>query len=169
VLVARKPTGTLLVDNLLPGKRLYLLATGTGLAPFMSIVRDPETYERYQQVVLAHGVRRVSDLGYRSTLEAELPRHELVGEQVQRQLLYYPTVTREPFRNQGRVTDLIESGKLQADLGLPRLHPAEDRVMICGSPSMLRDTVALLEAQGFGEGNSDARGHYVIERAFVEK
>jgi ferredoxin/flavodoxin---NADP+ reductase len=169
VLVARKPTGTLLVDNLLPGKRLYLLATGTGLAPFMSIIRDPETYERYQQVVVAHGVRRVSDLGYRTTIEAELPRHELVGEQARRQLLYYPTVTREPFRNQGRVTDLIESGKLQADLGLPALDPADDRVMICGSPGMLRDTVALLEAQGFGEGSSDTRGHYVVERAFVEK
>src|SRR5918911_5630401 len=102
VLVGRKPTGTLLVDNVKPGKRLYLLATGTGLAPFMSIIRDPETYERYERVVLAHGVRRVSDLGYREFIEKELPEHELVGEQARAQLRYYPTVTREPFPNQGR-------------------------------------------------------------------
>jgi ferredoxin--NADP+ reductase len=169
VLVSRKPTGTLLVDNLRPGKRLYLLATGTGLAPFMSIIRDPETYERYEHVVVAHGVRRESDLGYRSYIEEELPQHELVGEQVQKQLLYYPTVTREAFRNQGRVTDLLESGKMASDLGLPALDRETDRVMICGSPSMLADTVEILEGRGFEEGNSDHQGQYVIERAFVEK
>lgn len=169
VLVSRKPTGTLLVDNVQPGKRLYLLATGTGLAPFMSIIRDPETYERFQHVVVAHGVRRVSDLGYRGYIEDELPTHELVGDLVKQQLLYYPTVTREPFRNQGRVTDLLESGKLSADLGLPALDPAHDRVMICGSPSMLKDLVTLLEGRGFQEGNTDHQGQYVIERAFVEK
>lgn len=169
VLVGRKATGTLLLDNLHPGKRLYLLATGTGLAPFMSIMRDPETYERYEQVIVAHGVRRVSDLGYRGYIETTLPEHELVGEHVKRQLLYYPTVTREAFRNQGRVTALLESGKLPADLGLPALDVAHDRVMICGSPSMLKDTVTLLEARGFSEGSSDERGQYVIERAFVEK
>src|SRR3954447_3604741 len=112
VLVSRKPTGTLLLDNLRPGKRLYLLATGTGLAPFLSIIRDPETYERFEHVVVAHGVRRVSDLGYKHYIEEELPEHELVGEQVREKLLYYPTVTREPFRNEGRVTDLLRSGKL---------------------------------------------------------
>jgi ferredoxin--NADP+ reductase len=169
ILVSRKPTGTLLLDNLQAGKRLYLLGTGTGLAPFMSIIRDPETYERYEHVILAHGVRRVSDLGYRGYLEDELPRHELLGEQVKQQLLYYPTVTREPFRNQGRITDLMESGKLPADLGLPALDPAHDRVMICGSPTMLKDVTTLLEARGFQEGSSDERGQYVIERAFVEK
>jgi ferredoxin/flavodoxin---NADP+ reductase len=169
VLVGRKPTGTLLVDNLLPGKRLYLLATGTGLAPFMSIIRDPVTYERFEKVIVAHGVRRVSDLGYRSLIEQELPEHDLVGEQVKQQLLYYPTTTREPFRNQGRVTELMDSGKLPADLGLPVLNREEDRVMICGSPGMLKDTVALLEARGFQEGNTDSQGQYLIERAFVEK
>jgi ferredoxin--NADP+ reductase len=169
VLVSRKPTGTLLVDNLAPGKRLYLLATGTGLAPFMSIIRDPETYERYEHVVVAHGVRRSSDLGYRAYIEEELPRHELVGEQVQKQLLYYPTVTREAFRNQGRLNDLVESGKLMSDLGLPGLDPQHDRVMICGSPSMLKDIVTILEGRSFAEGNSDHQGQYVIERAFVEK
>jgi ferredoxin--NADP+ reductase len=169
VLVGRKPTGTLLVDNVRPGKRLYLLATGTGLAPFMSIIRDPETYEKFEHVVVAHGVRRISDLGYRGYIEDELPRHELVGDLVKDQLLYYPTVTREPFRNQGRVTDLIESGKLMSDLGLPALDPAQDRVMICGSPGMLADLVKLLESRGFCEGNTDHQGEYVIERAFVEK
>src|SRR6185369_11400960 len=155
VLVSRKPTGTLLVDNLLPGKRLYLLATGTGLAPFMSIIRDPATYEKYEHVVVAHGVRRASDLGYRDYIERELPQHELVGEQVEKQLLYYPTVTREPFRNQGRLNDLMDSGKLMSDLGLPAFDAANDRVMICGSPSMLKDIVTILEARSFTEGNTD--------------
>jgi ferredoxin/flavodoxin---NADP+ reductase len=135
----------------------------------MSIIRDPETYERYQRVIIAHGVRRVTDLGYRQYIEDEMKHHELVGEQAQSQLLYYPTVTREAFRNQGRVTDLLDSGKMSADLGLPALDPAHDRVMICGSPSMLKDTVSLLEARGFDEGASDHAGAYVIERAFVEK
>ncbi|HEY8926302.1 MAG TPA: ferredoxin--NADP reductase [Polyangia bacterium] len=169
ILISRKPTGTLLWDHLLPGKRLYLLASGTGLAPFMSIIRDPDVYERFEHVVIAHGVRRISDLGYHDYIEKELPQHELVGEQVQKQLLYYPTVTREPFRNQGRITDLIESGKLAADLGLPAMNAAEDRVMICGSPSLLKDLATLLEARGFNEGSGEGQGEYVIERAFVEK
>ena len=169
VLVGRKPTGTLLVDNLLPGKRLYLLASGTGLAPFMSIIRDPETYEKFERVVVVHGVRRQSDLAYRDFIESELPRHELVGDQVTQQLLYYPTVTREPFRNQGRVTTLIETGKLFTDLRLPELGVDDDRVMICGSPAMLKDLVGLLEAKHLEEGHTDRQGQYVIERAFVEK
>lgn len=169
ILVSRKPTGTLILDHLLPGKRLYLLGTGTGLAPFMSIVRDPETYDQFERVVVAHGVRIAADLGYRDYLESEIHGHELVGEQAKAQLLYYPTVTREPFRNQGRITDLLESGKLPADLGLPPLDPEHDRVMICGSPSVLKDIVALLESRGFQEGSSDGQGTYVVERAFVEK
>ena len=169
ILVSRKPTGTLILDNLLPGKRLYLLGSGTGLAPFMSIIRDPDAYDRHEHVVIAHGVRSVSDLGYRAYIEEELGRHELVGDQVMRQLLYYPTVTRERFRNQGRLTDLIDSGKLSADLGLPALDPAHDRVMICGSPTMLKDLVTRLQARGFREGSSDGQGHYVVERAFVER
>ncbi len=169
ILVSRKPTGTLLVDHLVPGKRLYLLGTGTGLAPFMSIIRDPETYDRFEHVVIVHGVRSVSDLGYKDYIESELRDHELVGEQVRKQLLYYPTVTREPFRNQGRVTDLIQSGKLFGDLGMPALDPEHDRVMICGSPWVLKDLVAILDARGFEEGSSDGHGQYVIERAFVER
>jgi len=169
VFISRKPTGTLLWDHLLPGKRLYLLASGTGLAPFMSIIRDPDVYDRFEKVAVAHGVRRVSDLGYHEYIEKELPAHELVGEQVANQLLYYPTVTREPFRNQGRLTTLLENGKLAADLGLPALDPEHDRIMICGSPAMLKDLVTLLESRGFTEGNSEGQGSYVIERAFAER
>jgi ferredoxin/flavodoxin---NADP+ reductase len=169
ILIGRKPTGTLLVENLSPGRHLYLLATGTGLAPFLSIVRDPSTYERFERVVLVHGVRRVSDLGYRKYLEEELPRHELVGPEVKKQLSYYPTVTREAFQNRGRLTDLIVEGGLFRDLGLAPMTPERDRAMICGSPSMLRDVGGVLEARGFELGSSEEHGSYLIERAFVEK
>ncbi len=170
VLVSRKPTGTLVIDDLNPGKRLYLFGTGTGLAPFMSIVRDPETYEKFDKVVLVHGVRIVSELAYHDYLTRELPEHEFLGEMVREKLVYYPTVTRETFRNQGRSTDLIVSGKLCADIGMPQLNPDEDRVMLCGSPSLLKDLCAILDERGFkaspGRGQP---GDYVIERAFVEK
>jgi ferredoxin--NADP+ reductase len=170
ILISRKPVGTLVLRDLRPGAHLYLLATGTGLAPFMSIVRDPETYERFEKVVLIHGVRHVSELAYSHYLTEELPRHELLGEEIAEKLIYYPTVTREPFRNQGRITDLINSGKLFADIGLPPLDPAHDRAMICGSPSMLADTSALLDARGFQiSPSSGIPGDYVIERAFAEK
>ena len=169
IIVGRKPTGTLLIDYLLPAKRLYLLSTGTGVAPFLSIIRDPETYERFEQVVLIHGTREVKELAYDDYITQELPKHEFLGEMISKQLLYYPTVTREEFRNQGRVTTLLENGKIAADLGLPALNPAEDRVMICGSPEMLRDLKAMMEARGFNEGNTTKPGDYVIERAFVEQ
>ncbi|HWS74507.1 MAG TPA: ferredoxin--NADP reductase [Quisquiliibacterium sp.] len=169
IIVGRKPTGTLLIDYLLPGKRLYLLGTGTGLAPFMAVVRDPETYERYEQVILVHGVREVEELAYRHYLEKELPQDELLGELVAGKLRYYPTVTREDFIHQGRIPDLIQSGKLARDLGLPPLNPAEDRVMLCGSPAMLKDLKALLEIRRFQEGNTTRQGDYVVERAFVEQ
>ena len=168
IIVGRKPTGTLVIDYLLPGKRLYLLSTGTGLAPFMSIVRDPETYEKFEQVVLVHGVRTVDELAYRELLLDHLPQHEFLGEMIARQLLYYPTVTREEFQNMGRVTELMASGKLFADLKLPPLDPATDRAMICGSPAMLKDLKHLLEQQGFNEGNTSRPGDFVIERAFAE-
>jgi ferredoxin/flavodoxin---NADP+ reductase len=169
VIVGRKPTGTLVIDYLLPGRRLYLLGTGTGLAPFMSIVRDPETYERFEQIVLVHGVRIVDELAYHDLLVEHLPAHEFLGDIVSTQLRYYPTVTRETFRNNGRIPELIDSGKLCADLGLPNLDPAEDRVMICGSPALLRDLKHLLEKRGFKEGNTSTPGDYVIERAFAEQ
>jgi len=169
VFVSRKPTGTLVLSHLLPGKRLYLLSTGTGLAPFMSMIRDPETYERFEKVVLTHGVRYRNELAYADYIQRELPQHEYLGEQVQSQLLYYPTVTREAFENQGRLTDLLQSGKLVGDLGLPDLDPEHDRVMICGNPAMLDELVQLLEKRGFREGASHSPAHYTIERAFVEK
>ena len=167
IIVGKKPTGTLLIDYLLPAKRLYLMGSGTGLAPFMSIIRDPETYERFEKVVLVHGVRQVNELAYHDYITKELPQHEFLGEMVQKQLLYYPTVTREPFVHQGRIPDLIASGKLAADLGLPDLNPLEDRVMICGSPEMLRDLKALCEHRDFEEGSTSRPGDFVIERAFV--
>ena len=169
VIVGRKPTGTLLVDYLTPGKRLYMMSTGTGLAPFMSIVRDPATYERFEQVILVHGVREVDELAYHDLLVDHLPQHEFLGEMVTQQLRYYPTVTREPYRNMGRITELIEGGKLFTDLDVPPLDPAVDRVMICGSPAMLRDLKHTLELRGFHEGNTTTPGHFVVERAFVDQ
>jgi len=169
IIVGRKPTGTLLIDYLLPGKNLYMLSTGTGMAPFLSVLRDPETYERFDKVILVHGVRQVNELAYHDYLTQELPQHELLGEMVSSQFLYYPTVTREPYQHMGRITDLIESGQLFADLGLPTLDPTQDRVMICGSPQMLKDLKSLLEQRGFQEGNTTRPGDFVIERAFVDQ
>jgi ferredoxin--NADP+ reductase len=168
VLVGTKPTGTLLVEDLKPGRNLFLLATGTGLAPFMSIVRDPATYERFDQVVLTHGVRVASELAYRDLILHDLPRHEFLGDLVRDKLRYYPTVTREDFEHVGRLTDLLGSGRLLTDLGLPPLDPALDRAMICGSPAMLKDLSALLDAAGFriSPGIGEA-GDYVVEKAFA--
>ena len=170
IFVSRKPTGTLIVDDVRSGRNLFLLSTGTGLAPFLSILRDPDTYERFDKVIVTHGVRTVSELAYADLLEHELPGHEFLGDIVRDKLLYYPTVTRESFRNQGRLTDLIETGKLCADLGLAPLDPAHDRAMICGSAAMLKDLSAMLSARGFeASPNIGAPGDYVIERAFIEK
>ena len=169
IIVGRKPTGTLLIDYLLPGKNLYMLSTGTGMAPFLSVLRDPETYERFEKVILVHGVRQVNELAYHDYLTQELPQHELLGEMVSSQFLYYPTVTREPYQHMGRITDLMESGQLFADLGLPALDPTQDRVMICGSPQMLKDLKSLLEQRGFQEGSTTRPGDFVIERAFADQ
>jgi len=168
LLVSSKPTGTLVADHLLPGKNLYLLGTGTGLAPFMSIIRDPEIYDRYEKVILVHGVRRVSDLAYREYIQNELPNNEFFGEEVREKLIYYPTVTREPFDNQGRVTDLMISGKMFEDIGLPQPSLEDDRFMLCGSPSMLKDLCVILDGWGLKESRHGIQAHYVIERAFVE-
>jgi ferredoxin--NADP+ reductase len=169
IVVGRKATGTLLLDNLLAGKHLYLLGTGTGLAPFLSIVKDPQAYERFERIVLIHGVRQVAELAYGERITQELPDHEFLGDSVREKLIYYPTVTREPFRNTGRITDLIASLKLFEDIDLPPLDLVADRVMICGSPEMLRDTKDLLERRGFLEGSQGEPGHFVIEKAFVER
>ncbi len=170
LLVGVKPTGTLVLHDLKPGKHLYLLSTGTGLAPFLSTIRDPETYERFEKVVLIHGVRNVNDLAYHQYIENALPQDEALGELVQKQLIYYPTVTREPFKYQGRLTELLDSGKLCDDIGLPHLNPETDRAMICGSPQMLADCRTLLDRRGFvASPHIGTPGDYVIERAFVEK
>jgi ferredoxin/flavodoxin---NADP+ reductase len=169
ILVGKKPTGTLVLDNLMSGDNLYLLGTGTGLAPFMSIIKDPETYERFKKVVLVHGVRQVAELAYGDTITEGLPKDELLGEMISEGLIYYPTVTREPFRNTGRITDLMSSGKLFADIGLPPMSKERDRFMLCGSPEMIRDTRQLLIDGGYEEGNHGEAGHFVIEKAFVEK
>ncbi|HWW29074.1 MAG TPA: ferredoxin--NADP reductase [Steroidobacteraceae bacterium] len=170
ILVSRKPTGTLVLRDLKPGKRLYLLSSGTGLAPFMSLIKDPEVYERFEKVVLVHGVRYRSELAYRDYIEWELTHHEYLGEQVRKKLVYFPTVTRERFRYQGRITALIESGKLFADIDMPDLDPSEDRVMICGSPAMLTELSAILDARGFKiSPHVGEPGDYVIERAFVAR
>jgi ferredoxin--NADP+ reductase len=168
VYINKKPTGTLTVDNLLPGKNLYLLSTGTGLAPFLSIIRDPEVYEAYDKIILIHGVRKVDDLAYFDFLTTQLPEHEYLGEEVREKLIYYPTVTREAFRNQGRLTDLIKSGKLFEDIGLPSMDPEHDRAMLCGSPTMLKECVEILEDFGLKETRQGNLGSYVVERAFVE-
>lgn len=170
VFVSRKPTGTLVLRDLTHGKHLYLLGTGTGLAPFLSLIQEPETYERFEKIVIVHGTRSVSDLAYAEFITRDLPHHEFLGEQVRNQLIYYPTVTREPFRNSGRITKLLETGDMATVVGLPPLDPAQDRFMLCGSPGMLKDCSALLDARGFAVASRIGEpGHYVIERAFVEK
>ena len=169
IYVSRKPTGTLVVDDLKPGKRLYLIGTGTGLAPFMSIIHDYEVYQHFETIVLFHGVRHVSELAYKDHIESELPNNPYFGELIKDKLRYYPCVTREPFINQGRVTDLIQSGQLAKDLALPNLNPEEDRVMLCGSPSFLADMRTILDKQGFHiSPRLGEQGDYVIERAFAE-
>ena len=167
ILASKKPTGTLLVDNLKRGKHLYLLATGTGLAPFMSVIKDPEVYERFDKVILTHGVREVSELAYQSIIN-ELPENEFFGEMVKGNLLYYPTVTREEFHTRGRLTEALISGELASRVGLPEINVADDRFMLCGSPSMLKDFCVILDDMGFKETIRSDIGEYVIERAFVE-
>ncbi|HYL71018.1 MAG TPA: ferredoxin--NADP reductase, partial [Candidatus Dormibacteraeota bacterium] len=149
VLVSRKPTGSLLLQDLNPGERLYLLSTGTGAAPFLSLISDPDVYQRFAAVIFVHGVRFARETAVvRHRIEA-LREHELLGAEVRAQLRYYPAVTREPFVHRGRLTALIESGRLASDLMLPALDPRIDRLMVCGSPAMLSDTCALLAARGF--------------------
>ncbi len=170
IFTSRKPTGTLLLSDLRPGKRLFLFSTGTGLAPFLSLIQDPEAYERFEQIVLVHGVRQVSELAYADFIRDELPKHEYLGDVIREQLVYYPTVTREPYENRGRITDLLDSGKLFRDLDQPELDPTQDRAMTCGSPAMLKDISRMLDERGFNiSPRIGVAGDYVIERAFVEK
>jgi len=167
VLVGKKPTGTLVLDGLRPGKRLYLVGTGTGLAPWLSLVRDPEVYARFDEVIVTHTVREVRDLSYRDLFEAELMRDPKVGELAAAKLRYYPSVTREPFKYEGRITDLIASGKLFRDLGVPPLDPKVDRLMLCGGPALLADLKTMLTERGYDEGAVATPGDFVLEKAFV--
>jgi ferredoxin--NADP+ reductase len=169
ILVGRKATGTLVCDNLLPGKRLLLLSTGTGLAPFVSLIKDPEVYDQFEQIVLVHGCRQVAELAYGENVVGKLREDELFGPMLAEKLHYYPTVTREPFRNRGRITDLIASEQLFKDLGQSPLDIATDRVMMCGSPAMLEELKIMFESGGFIEGSGNKPGHFVIEKAFVER
>jgi ferredoxin/flavodoxin---NADP+ reductase len=175
VLIGRKPTGTLLIHDLHPGRNLYLFGTGTGFAPWLAVIKDPATYERFDKVILAHGVRHAADLAYRDYIVNELPRHEFLGEQIAAQLQYYPAVTREDFafagRDQrGRLTEMLGSGRMQQQLGIEPLDAEHDRAMICGSPQMLADFREILDARGFSAApRIGVPGQYVYERAFVEK
>jgi ferredoxin--NADP+ reductase len=169
ILVNIKTTGTLILDNLKPGKRLYLLSTGTGMAPFLSVIKDPVVYERFEKVVLVHCCRHVQELVYQNLIREELPQNEFFGEEAREKLVYYPTVTREEFTNTGRITDLVRTGKLFADLGLPVIDPADDRVMICGNPQMMTDLANDLEERGFQMGTNAEPGEFLIEKAFAEK
>lgn len=170
LLTSSKAVGTLVLDDLRPGKHLYLFCTGTGLAPFMSIIRDHQTYERFEKVILVHGVRYKSELAYGHYIQSDLPRHELLGEQISRQLSYLPIVSREPFERVGRLTHYIEQGELAKALQLPELNPQTDRAMICGSPAMLADLCDILNRRGMEVSPCQGeQGDYVIERAFVER
>jgi ferredoxin--NADP+ reductase len=170
VYMGKKPTGTLVTDALVGGKRLFFFSTGTGLAPFLSLARDPDVYSMFDQVILVHSVRQVSDLAYHDELQARLADDPLVSDEATTQFHYIPTVTREPFRTTGRIGDLIESAALFGDpvQGAKKLDPETDRIMLCGSMAMIRETAAMLDGIGFQEGSNAKAGTYVIERAFVD-
>ncbi len=167
ILVGNRATGTLTLPNLLPGKVLWLLSTGTGLAPFLSVVKDPDAYERFEKIIVVHSVRYREDLAYSEYLQKEVCDHEAVGEEAKAKLVYYPTVTREPFINNGRITQLIETGKLFKDTGMEPFSLENDRIMICGNTEMLAQLAAHFEGIGFHHGNSGERGHFLTERAFA--
>ena len=169
VMVSKKPTGTLLWDHMRPGKHLYLLSTGTGLAPFLSVIKDPDVYENFEKVVLVHGCRYINELTYEKLITQELQNNEFFGEEVRKKLIYYPAVTREPFKNYGRINELMGSGKLMEDIGLPPLNVEDDRFMLCGSPGMLKTISAMLTDLGFQETRKSDFREFVVERAFVEK
>ena len=170
VLISKKPTGTLIASDLNAGKNLYLLSTGTGLAPFLSVTKDPDIYEQFEKVILVHGVRYKQDLAYYERFTQELPEHEYLGEMVKEKLIYYPVVSREEFPHRGHITDLMMSGKMFEDIGLPPINPQDDRAMLCGSPAMLKDTSGVLNHFGLTVSpKMGQRGDYLIERAFVDQ
>lgn len=167
VLLGRKPVGTLVLDALLPGKRLWMFSTGTGIAPFASLIRDPETYERYDEVILTHTCREKGELTYGQRLVDDLINDPLVGEMVDGKLKHITSLTREDYPLKGRITTLIETGKLFDVSGTPPLNPEHDRVMICGSIDMINDTKALVETFGLTEGSNSKPAEFVVEKSFV--
>jgi ferredoxin--NADP+ reductase len=167
IILRPKPVGTLVHDALLPGKRLWLLATGTGFAPFASLLRDPETYEKYEQVIMMHTCREAAELSYGRELVEALPHDPLIGKLAVDKLLYYPTTTREASPHMGRITENITSGKVLGYLGLGQIHPAYDRVMVCGSLAFNADVKQVLEGFGLREGANSEPSEYVVEKAFV--
>ena len=169
LLVSKKPTGTLLWDRLRPGKRLYLLGTGTGLAPYLSIIKSPDVYDNFEKVILVHGCRYVNELTYQRLIEHELRDNEYFGDSVKDKLIYYPAVTREKYKNFGRLSTLLESGQLMKDINMPALNVDDDRFMLCGGPGMLKSLSGILDNMGFQETRRNDYREYVVERAFVEK
>ena len=167
IIMTKKPVGTLVLDALLPGKRLYMIATGTGIAPFASLIRDPEVYEQYDEVILTHTCRQSNELAYGADLVEATKQDELIGEMAAEKLRYYPTTTRDTSPKMGRITDLMASGELFQDLGVPALNAETDRVMICGSMGLNTDVKTIIEAAGFEEGANSKPGTYVLEKAFV--
>ncbi|MCO5081989.1 MAG: ferredoxin--NADP reductase [Rhizobiaceae bacterium] len=167
VLMRQKATGTLVLDALKPGKRLFMISTGTGIAPFASLIRDPETYDKFDQIVLTHTCRNHAELTYGVELYEQAINDPLIGELTAGRLTLYSSTTRESTPRMGRITHLIENGKLYADLGIEPLDPTQDRVMICGSMGMLKDVKSLIEGLGFEEGSNSKPGDFVVERAFV--
>lgn len=170
--LSTRPAGTLVAGYLKPGKNLYLLATGTGLAPFMSIIKDPNIYEQYEQIILVHSVRFIEDLAYQQTIYDELPNNEYFGEYIREKLIYYPIVTREPFltkAHQQRITHLLEHDVLTSEINLLPVCPTRDRFMLCGNQTMLADCMAILNRKGFMKATSRQQGDYVVEQAFIEK
>lgn len=170
VLMGKKTTGTLVLDALKGGRRLFLISTGTGLAPFLSVARDPDAYEQFDQVIVVHTVREVAELAYRELFERDILADPLIGEMAQAQLRYLPTVTREPFERSGRITDKIRDGSFFREMEMPvaGFDPEIDRIMLCGSMDMIKETAALLDGFGMAEGSNNSPGDYVIERAFVD-
>ncbi|WP_050528237.1 ferredoxin--NADP reductase [Pseudorhodobacter aquimaris] len=167
IILRPKPVGTLVHDALLPGKRVWFLATGTGIAPFASLMRDPETYEKYDQVIMMHTCRTADELEYGRKLVEDLKNDELIGEMVEGKLLYYPTTTREETARMGRITENLKTGKVFEDLGIPPMNQGEDRAMVCGSLDFNIDVKAVLESFGLREGANSEPREYVVEKAFV--
>jgi len=167
ILLRQKATGTLVVDALTPAKRLFMISTGTGIAPFASLIRDPDTYEKFEQVVVTHTCRDHAELQYGVDLVENLVNDPLIGELVAGRVTLYSSTTREITPRMGRITRLIENGRFYHDLGIEPLNPETDRVMICGSMHMIKDVKELVEGLGFVEGSLNQPNTFVVERAFV--